>query len=283
MKNDWLKVVPENIVGKDFIVGDLHGNYDLLIDGLTKVNFDFSNDRLFCVGDLVDKGTQSVECLELLNKDWFYSVAGNHEVKLLNEINKRFGFLGKISNIIFGDNFLESRKDLEQYKKFEKDLTALPVMIKVENSQCPFFIAHAGRPYKKKNHVLKVWNDKKIKDRSELKLTDKWFLKILWKRKLAKEALSLLSVGKGEIESSPDGLSFNIGEIKGKDSFKKKVSVTYAGHTISPKVLVHKSHIFIDGGSHKGGVLRIIDHSDTILEMKKFAKKGGKVPKSFKG
>jgi serine/threonine protein phosphatase 1 len=46
---------------------------------LNKVNFNFNTDLLIGVGDLVDRGPESLRCLELLNKKWFKSVRGNHE------------------------------------------------------------------------------------------------------------------------------------------------------------------------------------------------------------
>lgn len=68
-----------NRTGRDFVVGDLHGCVDALRYLLREVEFDPSRDRLFSVGDLIDRGTQSEEALALLDKPWFYAVLGNHE------------------------------------------------------------------------------------------------------------------------------------------------------------------------------------------------------------
>jgi serine/threonine protein phosphatase 1 len=78
-----------NTTGKDYFVGDLHGMYDLLMDHMASVNFDFGADRLFCVGDLIDRGPDSVKCLELLNKPWFHCVLGNHEELMLGSHGAR--------------------------------------------------------------------------------------------------------------------------------------------------------------------------------------------------
>jgi len=72
-----------NTEGRDFFLGDLHGMYDMLFHNLVEVDFDFDKDRVFCVGDLADRGPDSVKCLELLNQPWFHSVLGNHEDFLL--------------------------------------------------------------------------------------------------------------------------------------------------------------------------------------------------------
>jgi serine/threonine protein phosphatase 1 len=68
-----------NEVGRDFVVGDLHGQIKQLLKQLSLLNFNFTCDRLFCTGDIIGKGSDSIDCLNLLTKKWFYSVMGNHE------------------------------------------------------------------------------------------------------------------------------------------------------------------------------------------------------------
>lgn len=70
---------PRNRHGRDFVVGDLHGEIDALYDAMAEVGFDVTRDRLFSVGDLVDRGPASFELLELAEKDWFSPVMGNHD------------------------------------------------------------------------------------------------------------------------------------------------------------------------------------------------------------
>jgi len=73
-----------NTLGRDFVVGDIHGCFDLLDIELSKVDFDVSKDRLFCVGDLIDRGPFSNKVAEFLSQDHVYSVMGNHEDILLD-------------------------------------------------------------------------------------------------------------------------------------------------------------------------------------------------------
>lgn len=68
-----------NTAGRDFVVGDLHGCVDALRYLLREIVFDPACDRLFSVGDLIDRGSQSQEALALLDKPWFFPVLGNHE------------------------------------------------------------------------------------------------------------------------------------------------------------------------------------------------------------
>lgn len=70
--------------GRDFVVGDLHGNWALLQQALDGVNFRPGRDRLLSVGDIVDRGPQSMPLLELLQTDWFFACLGNHESVLLD-------------------------------------------------------------------------------------------------------------------------------------------------------------------------------------------------------
>lgn len=69
----------QNRHGRDFVVGDIHGEYRLLEDALHRVDFQVSRDRLFSVGDLIDRGPDSFACLSLALEPWFFGVRGNHE------------------------------------------------------------------------------------------------------------------------------------------------------------------------------------------------------------
>jgi serine/threonine protein phosphatase 1 len=73
----------KNTKGRDFFVGDIHGEYDMFVDKLAEINFDFTTDRMFSVGDLIDRGPKSLASLALLTKPWFFAVRGNHEDFLL--------------------------------------------------------------------------------------------------------------------------------------------------------------------------------------------------------
>lgn len=73
----------KNEQGKDYVIGDIHGMVDTLYEFLASVNFDFSKDRLFSVGDLIDRGKHSYEALKLTREPWFHAILGNHEVMLL--------------------------------------------------------------------------------------------------------------------------------------------------------------------------------------------------------
>ena len=69
-----------NTEGRDFFVGDIHGQLDLLDAEMRRIDFDKRRDRLFSVGDLIDRGARSLDCLSLAFEPWFHGVRGNHEM-----------------------------------------------------------------------------------------------------------------------------------------------------------------------------------------------------------
>ncbi len=72
-------VLPANRAGRDFLLGDLHGETGMLETALARVAFDPARDRVISVGDLVDRGPDSLAALRLLERPWFFAVRGNHE------------------------------------------------------------------------------------------------------------------------------------------------------------------------------------------------------------
>lgn len=68
-----------NTCGRDFVVGDLHGMFAVLERLLEAIHFEPAQDRLFSVGDLVDRGPDSPRALAYLDKPWFHAIRGNHE------------------------------------------------------------------------------------------------------------------------------------------------------------------------------------------------------------
>lgn len=74
-----VKRIAANMQGRDFAIGDIHGHFTRVRKVLESVGFDPTVDRLFSVGDLVDRGPESEQCLEWLDYPWFHAIKGNHE------------------------------------------------------------------------------------------------------------------------------------------------------------------------------------------------------------
>lgn len=79
MKNELIRRFQLNRAGRDFAVGDIHGMYSLLEKKLAQIEFDPACDRLFSVGDLVNRGPESTRVLAFLSQPWFHAIKGNHE------------------------------------------------------------------------------------------------------------------------------------------------------------------------------------------------------------
>ncbi|HGY5109793.1 protein-serine/threonine phosphatase [Citrobacter braakii] len=62
-----------------WVVGDIHGCFSLLMAKLRLCHFDPLQDLLVSVGDVIDRGPDSLRCLKLLRKRWIIAVRGNHE------------------------------------------------------------------------------------------------------------------------------------------------------------------------------------------------------------
>ena len=68
-----------------YVIGDVQGCYDELINLCSKIKFNPKKDTLIFAGDLVNRGPKSLEVLNfcLENKKSIKAVLGNHDFYLL--------------------------------------------------------------------------------------------------------------------------------------------------------------------------------------------------------
>lgn len=84
MSYQAFKFFNRNNKGRDFVVGDIHGHFTALEKLLWQAKFNAEHDRVFSVGDMIDRGPESHRAIEFLNHSWFHAIRGNHEQMLLD-------------------------------------------------------------------------------------------------------------------------------------------------------------------------------------------------------
>jgi len=135
-----------NTVGRDFVVGDMHGCYKDFSNKLKEISFDTEKDRMFSVGDLVDRGPDSMGCLRLIEKPWFHSVKGNHEDMMVGALleeddNQYYGWLN--NGGLWARDCVETEEELIEWAKKARDL---PIVINVACGEHMIGICHAQPP-----------------------------------------------------------------------------------------------------------------------------------------
>ncbi|WP_347455682.1 metallophosphoesterase [Acinetobacter thermotolerans] len=132
------KKFDKQIPGRLFAVGDLHGCYSLLMNKLHAIGFDFDNDHLVSVGDLVDRGAENMQCIELLSKPWFSAVRGNHEDLCIGGLHDEAYKRCHISN---GGQWFYMLDGQAMYN-IAKVFAELPVALEVEHKGKKFGFVH---------------------------------------------------------------------------------------------------------------------------------------------
>jgi serine/threonine protein phosphatase 1 len=130
---------PANTTGRDFVVGDLHGCVDALRYLLCEIGFDGSRDRLFSVGDLVDRGTDSLAAVDLIDKPWFFPVLGNHEDALIGVAT---GMMRRQAWYAIGGAWAETIPN-DQLASLATRLSTLPLVRIVGEGPTRFNVIHA--------------------------------------------------------------------------------------------------------------------------------------------
>lgn len=82
-ETDWIidnKIKTDETI---FAIGDIHGNYDTL-DELTKyVDKNYPSSKKISLGDIIDRGSKSIDCLNYVFDNYDEVIPGNHELLLL--------------------------------------------------------------------------------------------------------------------------------------------------------------------------------------------------------
>ena len=237
-KRDIVARLPANREGRDFVVGDLHGHGPALRRFLATRDFDPTRDRVLSVGDLVDRGPDSLDSLRLLCEPWFYAVRGNHEDMLLDSLlgQEHYGRADLDHPFIAngGDWVLHlssDERDELRYRLLPR-VALLPHILIVGTGDRRYHVVHAeldGPKARVTDAVLDRLESGTGPDIVPLEYiegfdgADHWRMRLLWGRSLVDTSLA----GPGVPGLSP----------------------TFVGHTIVRQVFQRGSHIFLDTGA----------------------------------
>lgn len=239
-----VKNITTNTHGRDFVIGDLHGHYKVLMALLDSHQFDKTKDRLISCGDLVDRGPRSWDCLQLYREPWFHGVRGNHESCLL-----RLAFIAEqhllrgsdtqaVASLIrefsasmesewFAD-WLTVQANRRKLPDLIALLTSIPDILTVRGDGFSYNVVHAelaSGGISTDDGIVYVEYDPLIEDASPMASATKW------SRTLFKEWVSK--------EDGDDRLPY--------DS-NSGLSLTFCGHNVTPKPFIWANHFFIDTG-----------------------------------
>lgn len=138
-----VKRLARNTEGRDIIVGDVHGCFTLLMQALRGIDFNpDAGDRLIHVGDLVDRGPESIQAIKWLEQPFVHCVAGNHEDMAIRWPN------GNMDSGIYhanGGSWMIAL-DRETQREVSAALSVLPIAIELETSAGLVGIVHAECP-----------------------------------------------------------------------------------------------------------------------------------------
>lgn len=215
-------------MSRTFVCGDIHGAYDKLMAALERVGFDREKDKLYALGDLVDRGPKSYAVLKLLEEPWFESIKGNHELMVeANYLGEDRYEMHKMNGGGWFDNLDQTEKD--HCYALVKDL---PIAVTLETpSGRRVGLVHAEIP----------GNDW---DEFEEMLASESFAQ-------AEAAGATALWGRTKIKACQ-----NRGP---KPPAIRNIDVVYMGHTPTDKPFAHENMRWIDTGACFGGELTLVE------------------------
>lgn len=132
-----------NTLGRDIAVGDIHGCFTKLKKSLERIRFNPSKDRLFSVGDLVDRGPESHQVLDWLDLPWFHAICGNHEQLTWRRAIGQA--IQEVDHRVHGGLWLDDCTPDEQ-SLIAQRLQALPLAMEIETPLGLVGMVHADFP-----------------------------------------------------------------------------------------------------------------------------------------
>lgn len=239
-----IAVLNQNKRGEDFIIGDVHGSAAQLKLALDKLKTD---DRLFVVGDLADRGSASLDVYSTIIDanakrekkglpPQINVTRGNHEELFLKFYeNRKNPFSAEVQHFLSKgvDGVWALKASEDELAKIYNYISSLPYIIRV-NGDKPFTVVHADMPLTDEELQDRIDNDQ------PLSLRERHYA--MWAR----------SQDKGE----------PIISNRTKDSI-----ITYCGHTICDGVRAETNHVNLDVGTYATKQICLVNHHKGTCEL----------------
>lgn len=106
-----------------FTLGDIHGRYKALQQVFERSNFNFKEDQLIFLGDVVDRGPEPFKCIDfLLNVPNRILISGNHDLNFQVYIHNHIDYLDgehgvSITKELWQDITLDQQRRVFQFFK----------------------------------------------------------------------------------------------------------------------------------------------------------------------
>ena len=116
-----------------WIVGDIHGCYDELMALIAKMHIDTQQDKIYLLGDLINRGPKSLEVIEyVMENDHVETILGNHDIHLIAQYFHR--------EVKKPSKELQQLLDVPQAETIIQWLRHRPFVIQLDNN----ILVHAG-------------------------------------------------------------------------------------------------------------------------------------------
>ncbi|MFT7374109.1 MAG: serine/threonine protein phosphatase 1 [Oleiphilaceae bacterium] len=229
-----LKTYLPNETGQDFICSDIHGHFSLLEAHLKKVGFDKIKDRLFCLGDLIDRGDESAMAIDYLNQPWFYSILGNHELMLIDAYNTDKNYVLQ-QWYQWGGAWAEDLSK-EELAPFYEAMVELPMAIELNlKGGTKVGLVHAELP------LNCSWNAVCSGLSAKIPSDNSTYTPLLHGMFWNKGQANSIDAALGEIEPV------------------EHIDHVFHGHTIMPEITRCANRTFMDLGGYETGILGLVN------------------------
>ena len=133
-------IVGSNFAGRDLVVGDVHGCFRTLERALSEIEFDPTRDRLFGVGDLINRGPCSEDALVWLEERFDVATLGNHD-RWVREVLR-----AKARGTHARGPGWTRRVGRADYARWSRAFGRMPLALTIETAHGPVGVIHAQAP-----------------------------------------------------------------------------------------------------------------------------------------